>query len=51
MKMPLTTVEQLIEQLPLDEKVSLPSGADGLHSQNVVRLGVESIKVRKRSYP
>lgn len=51
MKMPLTNVEQLIEQLPLEGKVSLPSGADGWHSQNVVRLGIGSIKVRKRSYP
>lgn len=45
MDTPLTDVEDLVEQLTLEEKVSLLSGADGWHTQNIVRLGIGSIKV------
>ncbi|KAL1584276.1 hypothetical protein WHR41_06687 [Cladosporium halotolerans] len=44
MDTPLTDVEDLVEQLTLEEKVSLLSGADGWHTQNIVRLGIGSIK-------
>jgi len=43
--MPSTIVEELIIELTVEEKVSLLSGVDEWHTQNVSRLGIASIKV------
>lgn len=39
-------VQELLDALTLEEKVSLLSGADGWHTQNINRLGIGSVKVR-----
>jgi hypothetical protein len=44
--MPPTNVEDLIAELTVEEKVSLLSGADGWHTQNIPRLGIGSLKVK-----
>jgi hypothetical protein len=41
-----TTVEELIADLTTEEKVSLLSGADGWHTQNIPRLGIGFLKVK-----
>jgi hypothetical protein len=45
---PPTTVEELIANLTTEEKVSLLSGADGRHTQNIPRLGIGFLKVKSQ---
>jgi len=41
------SIEVLLGQLTVEEKVSLLSGADGWQTQEIPRLGIGSLKVRK----
>jgi beta-glucosidase len=43
--MPSANVEELLAGLTVEEKVSLLSGADGWHTQEIPRLGIGAIKV------
>jgi beta-glucosidase len=42
-------VEQLLQKLTVEEKVSLLAGADTWQTQEICRLGIGSLKVSFRS--
>lgn len=50
-KIELPALESLLEQLTIEEKVSLLSGADGWQTEEIPRLGIGSLKVSYHLLP